>query len=633
MLSAMALHDSHFGPYLSLGLLVADSGNRSVSTLLTEIQKAVFSERPSSEQKEPRSVYAVAEFTHQSVKGKGFVYRVQDTPSWWRGPAPSTPTGARHDKPVFDQVLHLVLVLKCARSIAVYTSHPSDWGRILRAVDDGRVTKVKPMPADLINGAFTHSTWAMPAVWMKGLHHPVQTKADSKQLTGLNVRSVIDQFGDQTYHFSSGRSRVPLDDDNHESIGLSPAKHRIWLGQSADFADFCARTEWALVQLSGASAVPAPIAELAHPLGSLGELGVPDELGWAPQDEHKPWSTETVTAVAVLDRVSLDLDTTGSKIIKDDDTGDRSVLMVVHLAAQGAHIIDVTLEIRYPQASNTISLKVVQAGQTDELNEHEQAIETILVDEGWGKIRYADGHVVSGKVAYLPHYSAVPFTGWEWVDFTTPRTVDVTKEKPILRGRTDRRATDLSRIGDVGDDSLFSWTYDRWGNGRPGLLLCDDGSGEIADFLHLAPLDNDGESLLTFIHAKGSKSEDSNRRLSVSEYEVVVAQAIKNLAYAEPEAIATKLRVLSTTARVWEAGVPGLDASHFADELLGRGSKIRRRVVVLQPHTLKARYEIAIGGAAPSLRGRHAQLSTLLLEAEATCRSVGAQFSVIGAAQ
>lgn len=280
-------------------------------------------------------MHAVEEFTHASVEGMGFVYRVRDTPSWWRGPTVSTPAGALHDKPVFNEVLHLVLVLKCAHSIAVYTSHPSDWGRILRAVDDGRVTKMKPMPADLINGAFTHSTWAMPTVWMKGLHHPVQTKADSKQLTGLNVRSVIDRFGDQTYHFSSGRSRVPLGHDDYESIGLSPAKHRIWLGQSADFADFCARTEWALAQLSGASAIPAPIAELAQPLGSLDELGIPDELGWAPQDEHESWSTETVDAVAVLDRVSPDLDTTGSKIIKDDDTGDRSVHMVVHLVAQG----------------------------------------------------------------------------------------------------------------------------------------------------------------------------------------------------------------------------------------------------------------------------------------------------------
>ncbi|PZF29234.1 hypothetical protein DEJ05_02605 [Curtobacterium sp. MCLR17_045] len=633
MLSTMTIDPSHFGPYLSLGLLVAGSSNRSVATLLAEIRNAVFSGRPNSERGEPRSVHTVEKFTNASVEGKGFVYRVRETPSWWRGPELSAPTGARHVSPVLHDVLHLVLVLKCARSIAVYTSHPSDWGRIVRAVDDGTVTKVKLMPADLINGAFTHSTWAMPTVWMKGLHHPVQTKADSKQLTGLNVRSVIDPFGDQTYHFSSGRSRVPLGEDDYESIGLSPSKHRIWLGQSADFADFCERTEWALKLLSGASAIATPIAELAQPVESLDELGVPDEIGWAPQGERELGTSEAADALALLEQVSLDLDTTDSTIIEDDDTGDRSVYAVVHLVAQGSAIAHVTLEIRYPQASNTVALRVVPAEQTDELDDYEQAIETILVEEGWGKIRYSDGHVVSGRVAYLPHYSAVPFTGWEWVDFTTPRTVDVTKEKPIRLNATDRRAADLSRIGEMGDDSLFSWVYDRWGEGRPGILLCDDGSGEIADFLHLAPIDDDGESLLTFIHAKGGKSGDSNRGLSVSEYEVVIAQAIKNLAYAEPEAIAAKLRALSANARVWNEDNPGLDASGFADELLGRRRKIRRRVVVLHPHTLRGKYEIDAGGATSSLRGRHAQLSTLLLEAEATCRSVGAQFSVIGADQ
>jgi len=633
MLAIMTIDPSHFGPYLSLGLLVPGSARRSVATLLNEIRDAVFSGRPASEQGEPRTVQAVEKFKIASVDGKGFVYRVRETPSWWRGPTVNTTTGVRHDLPLLNDVLHLVLVLKCASSIGVYTSHPSDWGRIVRAVDGGNVTKVKPMPADRINGAFTHSTWAMPTVWMKGLHHPVQTKADSKQLTGLNVRSAIDQFGDQTYHFSSGRSRVPTEADKYESIGLSPSKHRIWLGQSTDFADFCARTEWALTSLSNASAITAPIAELAQPLGSLDGLGLPDEIGWSPQGDFDSWTPEAASAVAMLDRVSLNLDTTGSVIIEDATTGDRTVRVVVHLVLQGTVVADVVITIRYPKASSTTFLKVVPRGNTDEHKNYEQAVETVFVKEGWGTIRYSDGHIISGNVAYLPHYSAVPFRGWEWVDFTMPRRVDVTKEKPIRLGATDRRTVDLSRIGEAIDDSLFSWAYDRWGKGRPGLLLCDDGSGEIADFVHLAPVDDDGESLLTFVHAKGGKSERMDRGLSVSEYEVVIAQAIKNIAYTEPDRIAAKLRALSSTAPVWVEGILNSNASEFADELLNRGRRIRRRVVVLHPYTLKSRYEIDTGDATASLRGRHAQLSTLLLEAEAACRSVGAQFSVIGAAR
>lgn len=51
---------------------------------------------------------------------------------------------------------------------------------------------------------------------------------------------------------------------------------------------------------------------------------------------------------------------------------------------------------------------------------------------------------------------------------------------------------------------------------------------------------------------------------TVSEYEVVIAQAIKNLAYAQPKASAAKLRALSAKARVWVDGVPGSIASDFA---------------------------------------------------------------------
>jgi hypothetical protein len=46
------------------------------------------------------------------------------------------------------------------------------------------------------------------------------------------------------------------------------------------------------------------------------------------------------------------------------------------------------------------------------------------------------------------------------------------------------------------DDSLFAWVVKRFGD---GWLVCDDGPGEVADFLHIA---NDGT--LTIIHVKAA---------------------------------------------------------------------------------------------------------------------------------
>lgn len=572
-----------------------------------------------------RRVKRIDKFTEASVEGQGFVYRVKETPSWWQGPSDITPHEKQLNIPLLNEVYHLVLLLKFENIFAVYTSHPSDWGRIMRGINEGRVSGVKLVSAELLNGAFTNSEWAMGAVWMKGLHNSIETKADSKQLNGLNVRSAIDPFGDQTYHFSSGRSKVPTVSE-HETLGISPGKHRIWFGQSADFSDFCRRAAWAMGLLTKATELATPIAELAQPLTSLNKLEIPEEISWIPEGDRASWSSETKNAVDLLKGMSVDLDTTDSEILEDGR--DRKLDVVILIIDQGVSIAQVGLEIRYLDTSGAVEFSVRRTNAVEDPSVWENAVEAIFSVECWGKLRYGNGCVVSGKLAYLPHYSSKPFTGWDWVDFNGSDRIDVKKEKPIVLGETDKRKVDLDRIGLDGEDSLFTWIHRKWGRGRKGILLCDDGGGEIADFLHLAPRDDDGESALTLIHAKASKSDDPGRGLSVTEHEIVVAQAVKNLAYASPGVIVDKVKKLSRKARVWVDGVQQEKASYFADELSKRGHKVRLRIAVIQPHTVRGRYEIDPSTATAALKVRHAQLSTLLLEAESACRSVGATFSV-----
>lgn len=627
-LVVMPTEPSQFSPFLSLGLLKASSNKRSVSRLLQQIQKAIFSHRPKSETSGPKGVKQIGKFEEASVEGQGFMYRVQETPSWWRGAVGEASNEAPSDPSIINSVRHLVLLLKLGEVFAVYTSHPSDWGRVVRGIKDGQVQKMKLMPAELINGAFTNRDWAMGTVWMKGLHNPVETKADSKQLTGSNVRSAIDPFGDQTYHFSSGRSNVPVG-DGFERLGLSPAKHRIWLGQSTDFTDFCERAHWAMGCLTEAPTIATPIEELAQPLSSLESLECPDEVGWAPHGDRASWTAEASEAFDMVEGVSLELDAICANIIDAEDS--RAIEVVLGVVEQGESVAEMILEIRYSKISNFVAVGVKATSSDGELTTWEAAIDTIFQDEGWGNLRYENGCVVSGHVAYRPHYSAKRFTNWTWIDFQALGNVDITKEKPIRKGETDGRKVDLDRIGETSDDSLFTWICTRWGSQRDGRLLCDDGGGEIADFLHLAPPDSDGESTLTLIHAKASRSAEADRGLSVSDYEVVVAQAIKNLAYASPTFVVEKLRTLSGTAKGWLDGVKGQNSSQFADDLSSRGHKVRLRVVVIQPQTLRSKYESDLNGASASLKNRHAQLSALLLEAEATCRNVGASFSIVAA--
>src|SRR5204863_232813 len=63
-------------------------------------------------------------------------------------------------------------------------------------------------------------------------------------------------------------------------------------------------------------------------------------------------------------------------------------------------------------------------------------------------------------------------------------------------------------------------------------LACNDGSREIADFIHLArPVG--ALARLTLIHVKPSSSDSAARQISLGDYELVVSQAVKNLRFLE----------------------------------------------------------------------------------------------------
>jgi hypothetical protein len=77
----------------------------------------------------------------------------------------------------------------------------------------------------------------------------------------------------------------------------------------------------------------------------------------------------------------------------------------------------------------------------------------------------------------------------------------VDKEKP--NGRTPEEIH--AAIGENGDDSLFAWVVQAY---RSGTLLCDDGPGEVADFLHI-----DDNGTLSLISRHTCPCTDLDRRL------------------------------------------------------------------------------------------------------------------------
>ncbi|MEK6281716.1 MAG: hypothetical protein AABN95_15280 [Acidobacteriota bacterium] len=241
----------------------------------------------------------------------------------------------------------------------------------------------------------------------------------------------------------------------------------------------------------------------------------------------------------------------------------------------------------------------------------------------WVKIWYESGHTIAeGQVFELRHRD-VPFQDFSWIDFSE---YDVTKEKPS--------ALDVKVIGE--EDSLFCWVKNSWplkefGVTSGGWLACDDGSMEIADFIHLD--DESKPPKLSLIHVKASDTSSSTRGVSVSDYEIVTSQAIKNLRSLDRTILTKGLEggVKKKVGNlVWHKRKPVKTGRKEMLKALGKiGSSYERQVVIVQPRLTKAREEFARKNPKSQDAARLRQLDTLLLEQENSCHGLQARLRVV----
>ena len=250
-------------------------------------------------------------------------------------------------------------------------------------------------------------------------------------------------------------------------------------------------------------------------------------------------------------------------------------------------------------------------------------------------IYFESGHTFARGRMFLTEFRDAQFDDWRWVDMGADST-EIDKEKPYLGTRFD-----VTAIGSKEDMSLFGLVARHWpklekrGNPR-GWLACDDGSMESADFIHL------DETLdppkLTLIHVKGSGSTKINRQVSVSDYEVVVGQAIKNLRHVDRKLLRKKLERNGKGKlkdAVWHNGHRKKNRDGIIQALEEASSRLKKKVVILQPRVRKSEYDelremLKTGTGPEGRKHRLRQLDALLLSARANCLGLGAEFAVIG---
>jgi len=130
----------------------------------------------------------------------------------------------------------------------------------------------------------------------------------------------------------------------------------------------------------------------------------------------------------------------------------------------------------------------------------------------------------------------------------------------------------------------------------------------------------------------------SGRGLSVSYYEIVVGQAVKNLRYLDRSHISEKLvsnKDKQIGSAVWRNGKRQKDRKEILKILSKAGANMSKTVCVFQPSARRSEVEaigkrITDGDLKRSDVRRLQQLDALLLAARAECLGLGANFQVIG---
>jgi hypothetical protein len=464
---------------------------------------------------------------------------------------------------------------------------------------------IESIPSGDLNAAFVQGPTR--TLWLAGTHRRTTVKADSKILSGLDLRDALDPLDDQSYYFSAARSLVL-----GMPVGVTPRRSSLWAGATREWQDFRETVEMLLRQLEtvtqpqfaplpvlAVAAVEAPAVEGAFDVSLQPPELLADDptIDQATREQLELWGLRSHFEILDVEGANL-----RARIYLDSEP-----LGLLHLTADISNPERVRLEADGEAASPATAERYREALRHCRRTH-------------WVKIRYDSGHTISDGAVFEVRFRDVPFSNFMWADLSG---FELDREKP-------------DPLSDIGDQtSLFDWIVRFWPNHNQsttlpgGWLACDDGSMEIADFIHLDEVAN--PPALSLIHVKGAHGASPQRQISVSAYEVVIGQAVKNLRYLDrlplEEGLAAGIgRMVGRL--VWHDRRPTTRQEMIA-ALQGVGTNYQRQVVVFQPHVTRTRHDTARATAAGTELARLRQLDTLLLGADADAHALGAHFSVL----
>ncbi len=511
-----------------------------------------------------------------------------------------------------DQINHLVVICRRKSLVAVYSSDPKLKAAIQRLFRGsvGAFGRCDPISRGRMNEAFVKG--ATRTLWLSGTHRRVSAKPDSKVLAGLDLRDSLDPLDDQSYYFSAARSIPP---ELAVPVGATPGKSAVWSGPSRDWPEFRDGVLSILDHLASTTTEDdRPLPVLASRIQHVTDVGPAFDISFQPPESLADPSVES-EAREEAERLAygtvFEIVEAGPPIRTDVTVNGRPI---------GSVVID-------PDFTDLqrIACAVQAEPASAEVEKELAVVVQHCRNSRWLKIRFDSGHTLSDGALYGMHFRDVPFRGLKYVDLSG---FNLKQEKP----------DPITAVG-KGQKSLFDWTYEFWPNldnttGIPGgWLASDDGSMEIADFIHLDETTN--QPMLSLIHVKGAGSAEPGRGVSVSSYEVVTGQAVKNLRHLDQLLLAKGLGGKKALEKkisklVWQDRERS-NRSAMIERLVHLGADYERQVVIIQPHVTKARVTAARQNPERPEGLRLRQLDALLLGAEAACRGLGADLVVVTA--
>jgi len=443
------------------------------------------------------------------------------------------------------------------------------------------------------------------AVWLNGTHAQTNVKPEAKMLMGTALEEALDPLGDHSYHLSALRSQPKIPALRSKTLGVALSAGRVWSVRAQSLTGLLSDVGALFDQLDKPSARSTRYDFLSQPISGLADV------------DH-------AYSVSVLPTLLLDASGVGasaaeiaqaqgwayeSKYIVQPGAGANFTVQVTH---RGINIG--TLEIHPSSTGPRVSLvsagwQPVDPAMTTLRKEAEQ----YLLDEKQVKVHYDSGHAISGGECYRGGV-VDQLVDWKWQKFAN---YNIAQEKPTpnptLAGSIGLQ-TDLSLFGFVVKSAYTQ-----------GWLACDDGSGEVGDFVHLDPV----ARKVTLIHAKAASSTAAGRGFSVADYDLVVAQAIRNIRHLDKENLLKSLRKSSgyvIASATWHNGVR-VTRANFIKQLENLGASFSKELVILQPQLTRAKHAACLAsGVSPSLSLRFKQINSLVLGAAMAAFGVGATF-------